>query len=158
MLKPIAKVGNFVQVVGKVRAMYGSRNIVVDRIGLSIMKKNIYLSWIPTDKEFLLAGTCSSPNDELVHTRTVRQLHRTSYSLSDPFVIPPPRTCQSAFTTPTKNRVMDTQSPSTIRSSPPSSISSSPVKPESLGPIHNVRLRSIEINHNLKSSNLAVAS
>ena len=96
-----------------------------------------------------MAETCGSPNDELVHTRTVRQLHRTSYSLSDPFVIPPPRTCRSAFTTPTKNRVMVTQTPSTIRSSPPSSVSSSPVKLESLEPgIHNVRLHFNEINHN----------
>ena len=35
MLKPSAKVGNFVQVVGKVRAVYNSRQIIVDRIGLS---------------------------------------------------------------------------------------------------------------------------
>ena len=43
VLKPIAKVGNFVQVVGKIRAMYGSRNIVVDRIGL---KKNKSLPFV----------------------------------------------------------------------------------------------------------------
>ena len=36
VLKPVAKVGNFVQVVGKVRAVYGSRQIIVDRIGLSM--------------------------------------------------------------------------------------------------------------------------
>ena len=134
VFKPVAKVGNFVQVVGKVRAVYSSRQIVVDRIGLS---RNI-TSWLPLT-ELLLAETCSSPNDELVHSRTVRQLHRTSYSLSDPFVIPP-RTCQLAFTTPTKNRVIVEQTPSTICSSPPSSISSSPIKPESLEFTHKVRL------------------
>jgi hypothetical protein len=137
-LKPVAKVGNFVQVVGKVRAVHSSRQIIVDRIGLSM---NI-TSWLPLT-ELLFAETCSSPNDELVHTRTVRQLHRTSYSLSDPFVIPP-RICQLAFTTPIKNRVMVMQTPSTIRSSPPSSICSSPVKPESLEHIHKVRLHSNE--------------
>ncbi|KAF8800619.1 hypothetical protein BYT27DRAFT_7199774, partial [Phlegmacium glaucopus] len=112
VLKPIAKVGHFVQVIGKVRVVYNSRQIIVDRI-----------------------ETCRSPNDELVHTRTVRQLHRTSYSLIEPFVIPP-RTYQPAFTTPTKNRGMVIQTPSTTRSSPPSSISSSPVKPESPEQIH----------------------
>lgn len=150
MLKPVAKVGNFVQVVGKVR-VYSSRQIVVDRIGLSM---NI-TSWLPLT-ELLLAETCSSPNDELLHTRTVRRLHRTSYSLSDPFVIPP-RTCQSAFTTPTKNRVMVIQTPSTIRSSPPSSISTSPVKSESLEHVHKVRLHSTEriaILSRLSSSHL----
>ena len=127
-LKPVAKVGNFVQVVGRVRAVHSLRQIIVDRIGLST--DILVLSWLPLT-EILLAETCSSPNDELVHARTVRELHRTSYSLSDPFVIPP-RKCQPAFTTPTKNKVMVVQTPSTIRSSPPSSISSSPVKPESL--------------------------
>ena len=34
-LKPVAKVGNFVQVVGKVRAVHSLRQIIVDRIGLS---------------------------------------------------------------------------------------------------------------------------
>jgi hypothetical protein len=35
VLKPVAKVGNFVRVVGKVRAVYNSlRQIIVDRIGL----------------------------------------------------------------------------------------------------------------------------
>lgn len=33
-LKPVAKVGNFVRVVGKVRIVHGSRQIIVDRIGL----------------------------------------------------------------------------------------------------------------------------
>lgn len=37
VLKPVAKVGSFVQVVGKVRAVYSSkRQIIVDRIGLSM--------------------------------------------------------------------------------------------------------------------------
>jgi hypothetical protein len=36
MLKPVAKVGTFVQVVGKVRAVHSSRQIIVDRIGLSM--------------------------------------------------------------------------------------------------------------------------
>ena len=35
-LKPLAKVGNFVKVVGKVRAVHSSRQINVDRIGLSM--------------------------------------------------------------------------------------------------------------------------
>jgi hypothetical protein len=35
VLIPVAKVGNFVQIVGKVRAIHDSRQIVVDRIGLS---------------------------------------------------------------------------------------------------------------------------
>ena len=34
--KPLAKVGNFVRVAGKVREVYGSRQIVLDRIGLSM--------------------------------------------------------------------------------------------------------------------------
>ena len=36
VLKPVAKVGNIVHVVGKVRAVFGSRQIVVDQIGLSM--------------------------------------------------------------------------------------------------------------------------
>ena len=35
-LKPVAKVGNFVRVVGKVRAVHDSRQIIVDQIGLSM--------------------------------------------------------------------------------------------------------------------------
>ena len=36
VLKPVAKVGSFVRVVGKVRAVYNSRQIIVDRIGMSM--------------------------------------------------------------------------------------------------------------------------
>ena len=94
---------------------------------------------MPLLTELVLEELCSSPNDELVHTRTVRQLHRTSYSSSEPFVIPP-HIFRSAFTTPTKNRGMVMQTPSTVHSSPPSSMSSSPIMPESPDHIHRVRL------------------
>ena len=49
VLKPVVKVGNIVQVVGKVRAVHGSRQIVVDRIGLSM---NI-TSFAPTNEDFI---------------------------------------------------------------------------------------------------------
>lgn len=102
------------------------------------------VSLASTDEAFPSTETCSSPNDELVHVRSVRQLHRTSYSSSEPFTIPP-RIYQSTFTTPTKSRVKAVQqTPSTVGSSPPSSISSSPAKPESPGHIRKVGLRSNE--------------
>lgn len=46
VLKPVANVGDFVRVIGRVRAVYGSRQIVVDRIGLYM---NI-ASQVPTDR------------------------------------------------------------------------------------------------------------
>ena len=36
VLKPLANVGNFVRVIGKVRTVYSLRQIIVDRIGLFI--------------------------------------------------------------------------------------------------------------------------
>ena len=49
VLKPVVKIGNIVQVVGKVRTVHGSRQIVVDRIGLSM---NI-ASFAPTNEDFI---------------------------------------------------------------------------------------------------------
>ncbi|KAF8962534.1 hypothetical protein BDZ97DRAFT_1920357 [Flammula alnicola] len=104
--KPIARVGQVIRTTGRVRMIHDSRQIIVDRI-----------------------VTCSSPNDELIHARAVRQLHRTSYSRKEPFVIPVAAQHPLPIT-PTKNVVSHT--PSAMRSSPPSSVSSSPVKAESI--------------------------
>ncbi|KDR78405.1 hypothetical protein GALMADRAFT_155343 [Galerina marginata CBS 339.88] len=114
-LKPIGKVGNFVQVTGRVQLMPNSRQISVKDMEL-----------------------CSSANDELAHTRTVRHLHRTSYSRTEPFTISPH---QPLFKTPKKSNVLDM--PSTMYSSPISSIASSPVKPEQIEQSHKspIKLR-----------------
>ncbi|KAJ3507059.1 hypothetical protein NLJ89_g6515 [Agrocybe chaxingu] len=101
--KPIGRIGKFVRVVGRVRGLHDSRQIMVDDIEL-----------------------CSL-NDELLHTRLVRHLHRTLYNQAEPFVIPPPPKTPN-FSTPAKKKQPST--PLTMQSSPPSSVSSSPVKPE----------------------------
>ncbi|KAF9552645.1 hypothetical protein CPC08DRAFT_714427 [Agrocybe pediades] len=100
-LKPIARIGRFVQIVGIVKPRHETRMVLVDSIA------------------------CTSPNDELLHTREVRQLHKIQYSRTKPFTIPPPRNLK----TPQKSRLPPT--PTTWNTTPPSSVTSSPVKPVS---------------------------
>ncbi|KAF8155771.1 hypothetical protein B0H34DRAFT_798891 [Crassisporium funariophilum] len=100
---PIAGVGRFVRLVGKIRSVHDSRQIVVDTI------------------------ECSCPNDELIHARAVRQLHRTSYSLQEPFLIPR-QIYQPAVNTPVKNKAPETPATARPSPSPISSVSSSPIK------------------------------
>ncbi|KIM46715.1 hypothetical protein M413DRAFT_440301 [Hebeloma cylindrosporum] len=123
MPKPIARIGQFIRVEGKVHIVYETRHIIVHNIDV-----------------------CDSPNDELLHIKAVRALHRTLYSKPEPFVIPP-----TMPSTPKKTYVPTT--PSTRQSSPPSSVSSSPIKPEQItqSPIrlrHPSRLHTKDLTDN----------
>ncbi|PPQ70626.1 hypothetical protein CVT26_010054 [Gymnopilus dilepis] len=97
--KPICRIGSFLRIAGRLQIKYESRQITVKEIEV-----------------------CSA-NDELHHTRAVRELHKTLYSSTSTFRIP----AQPVFSTPKKATVPPT--PATVSSSRPSSISSSPVKP-----------------------------
>ncbi|KAF8901056.1 hypothetical protein CPB84DRAFT_1778363 [Gymnopilus junonius] len=119
--KPICRIGSFVRLTGRLLVCADSRQISVKDIEL-----------------------CSA-NNELMHTRAVRELHRSSYSSTEPFTIP----SQPAFSTPKKVNVL--ASPSTINSSRPSSTSSSPIKPEKQSPIklrHPSRLHTHDLTEN----------
>ncbi|KAJ7444573.1 hypothetical protein B0H11DRAFT_2088732 [Mycena galericulata] len=101
-LKPVAYVGDSVFIVGRVTPWRNTRRVVIDSI-----------------------EKCPSANDEPRHWIAVRVLHRTHYSLDEPFEIParpapqpPPTTNVAPVLAPT---------PSTS-SSAPSSAFNSPVK------------------------------
>ncbi|KAF9477809.1 hypothetical protein BDN70DRAFT_861244 [Pholiota conissans] len=97
--KPIADVGKLVQVIGTVGHSF-ERQVIVSKIRL-----------------------CLSTNDELLHARAVRELHRTSYSSALEFIIPPQQHNPDPQT-PIKKR----PNSKSMLSSPPSSVTSSPVK------------------------------
>ncbi|PFH50629.1 hypothetical protein AMATHDRAFT_127208, partial [Amanita thiersii Skay4041] len=123
--KPITRIGLPVNVVGKIQHAFGSRQIVVNQIEV-----------------------CKSANDELLHWRRVRELHKTHYSLTELFVIPPP-----AEVGPATPKRAEPSTPSTRGASPVSSIASSPVKPRATkqGPPrlrHPSRLRSQDLTDN----------
>ncbi|TFK32015.1 hypothetical protein BDQ12DRAFT_617837 [Crucibulum laeve] len=103
--KPIAYVGQFVRVIGKVQRKFDSRQIIIERI-----------------------VRCSSANDELNHCRAVRELHRMTYSLDEPFSIPPLPTLPPPPMTPA--RIQEPSTPSTVVSDSESSATYSPTKSE----------------------------
>ncbi|KZP33722.1 hypothetical protein FIBSPDRAFT_1035736 [Athelia psychrophila] len=73
---PVASVGTSVRIIGKVMRWHDSRQIRAEII-----------------------EPCTSATEELVHWRTVAHLHKSSYSLPGPFVIPPPSSTSNIIPT-----------------------------------------------------------
>lgn len=115
--KPVAKIGNSVEVTGTVREVHDTRQLNVTNISM-------YCHFTATTFECYLykvrSEVCSSPNEELLHARTVRFLHQTTYCNKGSFIIP------HTSSTPQKAKIPVT--PSIMGSGPPSSVSSSPIK------------------------------
>lgn len=75
------RIGGVVKVVGRVHRQYESRAINVDAIGKDI-------SSLPAFAEPILVP--SSFNNQLNHWKSVRDLHKTHYSCTEPFFISVP--------------------------------------------------------------------
>ncbi|KAI5122088.1 hypothetical protein M0805_002210 [Coniferiporia weirii] len=128
LIPPIASVGTSVCVQGRVVRGRGSRFLRVDAGNLSV---------------------CKSSNDEPRHWLDVLRLHRESYSLDEPFVIPKP-TIQPKPTSshveipsnPIPSSPVTASSPSRAESSPAKSATSSPQRPRLR---HPSRLRSRDL-------------
>ncbi|KAH6918054.1 succinate:fumarate antiporter [Coprinopsis sp. MPI-PUGE-AT-0042] len=124
-LIPIATVGDFARVKGRVIPKYGSRQIVVSEI-----------------------VRCRSGNEELVHHQRVEELHRDHYSSTVPFIIPEPKPEPKPVT---PRRVVPPTPVAVIESSPapiPSPVKSeaAPTSPHRLR--HPSRLRSADLTAN----------
>ncbi|KAH9486978.1 CST complex subunit STN1 [Psilocybe cubensis] len=92
--KPIATIGYCLEVSGTVREFHETRQLHVTDIKV-----------------------CSSPNEELLHSKAVQALHTSIYRNSEPFIIP---------ISPQKAKAQVT--PSILSEITPSSVSSSPIK------------------------------
>ncbi|KAJ7760895.1 hypothetical protein DFH07DRAFT_816070 [Mycena maculata] len=114
-LKPVAFVGDSVSIIGRISPLRDTRKIVVDSI-----------------------ARCPSANDEPRHWIAVRALHKTHYSLDEPFEIPARPASQLPSNT-NNTRVLPPVTPSSFSTG--SSPFSSPVKstPSSHASPHRLR-------------------
>ncbi|KAF9528633.1 hypothetical protein CPB83DRAFT_906660 [Crepidotus variabilis] len=106
-LKPVARLGSTVRLVGNVRPLHETRVI---HVTASI-------------------EACKSQNEELHHSRAVRKLHQNWYSLGEPFIVPRAPTTVNVTsvrpTAPTIPFMQHTSTPSSVTTSPQKS---SPIK------------------------------
>ncbi|KAF7980580.1 hypothetical protein HWV62_37759 [Athelia sp. TMB] len=109
-LEPVTVVGASVRIVGKVMRWHDSRQIRTEII-----------------------EQCTCVKDELLHWRTVSHLHKSSYSLPEPFKIPPPSST-TCVPPPESQTVVtfDVEAPSSpmTASSAASSAHTTPSKPK----------------------------
>lgn len=111
--KPAARIGLSIKVIGKVHRAYETRQVQVDELGeLDCWLWLTLMSQKPSE-------VCKSRNEEPLHWRRVRELHRTNYDLKEKFVIPTDAVAPTVAEPAT----------SSSSSSPVSSVANSPVKP-----------------------------
>ena len=138
--RPIARVGAFVSIKGKLEPRFDTRVVNVDEICAYFM----YLSLTYLNQNSAL---CRTANEELEHVQQVRKLHLEYYDLDETFVIPPPAALpppepktprrSKAGTqaegddseTPTRNTMREPLPPISSPVSVAASVSSSPVRP-----------------------------
>jgi hypothetical protein len=111
----MARIGLSIKVVGKVQRYHATRQIQVDELG----ELDCWLAVVCRSQNRL--EVCKSRNEEPLHWRRVRELHKTNYDLKEEFVIPAPAVAAPAVAEPA--------TPLKIVSSPVSSVANSPVKP-----------------------------
>ncbi|KAJ7498499.1 hypothetical protein FB451DRAFT_1087 [Mycena latifolia] len=115
-LEPLARVGWSVIVIGRISSWRDTRRILVDSIGLPLYP---LVRLVLNERRSV---RCPSANDEPKHWIAVRNLHKTYYSLDEPFVIP----ARAASQLPTPTNLEAPIAPATPSSS--STAQSSPVK------------------------------
>ncbi|KAJ3982708.1 hypothetical protein F5890DRAFT_1528178 [Lentinula detonsa] len=119
--KPIAWVGITVEIMGRIYEFNVKESTEVDDKGTKEARRQIQVQEIVR---------CQSMNDQLRHWQTVLDLHKSNYSLAEPFIIPGPL----SVSTPSQHSKISTPSSiastvtSTTTSDTSASISSSPIK------------------------------
>ncbi|KAL0578141.1 hypothetical protein V5O48_003846 [Marasmius crinis-equi] len=103
--KPVAYIGHTVRVVGRVAIHFETRQITVDSI-----------------------DRCKSANDQHMHWKTVLDLHKTYYSLDEPFILPPNGTSSSLADTRESTSLISQTPQMSSHSSPSTSTAPSPTK------------------------------
>lgn len=112
-----------VRVTGKVTKRHQTRRITVLSVGECRMT-HVY------DALHILLGKCKSYNEEPQHWQQVRALHKSSYSVPGPFILPTPLSVAPPSDFYASTTQQEPPSPSTSATSYAPSVASSPPKPE----------------------------